>query len=149
MEIAKIVKPFIKRGWPNTFGNIVYICRASSAILLRVLLLSDSFVTTILFSLDTFVFLKCMNLFILFGWICLSFIRFTCFAGQLWAKSWAHWVLRVFEWHPPPPPTDAISLKTYAITSESPVWRWMNAVSDAGNHTRSVNLSLVIHHTCF
>ncbi len=24
MEIAKIVKPFIRRGWPNTFGNIVY-----------------------------------------------------------------------------------------------------------------------------
>ncbi len=25
MEIAKVVKPFIRRGWPNTFGNIVYI----------------------------------------------------------------------------------------------------------------------------
>ncbi len=25
MEITKIVKPFIKMGWPNTFGNIVYI----------------------------------------------------------------------------------------------------------------------------
>ncbi len=25
MEITKVVKPFIKRGWPNTFGNIVYI----------------------------------------------------------------------------------------------------------------------------
>ncbi len=25
MEITKEVKPFIRRGWPNTFGNIVYI----------------------------------------------------------------------------------------------------------------------------
>ncbi len=25
MEITKVVKPFIKRGWLNTFGNIVYI----------------------------------------------------------------------------------------------------------------------------
>ncbi len=25
MEIAKVVKPFIRSGWPNTFGNIVYI----------------------------------------------------------------------------------------------------------------------------
>ncbi len=25
MEITKVVKPFIKRGWPNTFGNRVYI----------------------------------------------------------------------------------------------------------------------------
>ncbi len=25
MEIIKVVKPFIRRGWPNTFGNIVYI----------------------------------------------------------------------------------------------------------------------------
>ncbi len=25
MEIAKIVKPFIRMGWPNTFGNIVHI----------------------------------------------------------------------------------------------------------------------------
>ncbi len=25
MEINKVVKPFIRRGWPNTFGNIVYI----------------------------------------------------------------------------------------------------------------------------
>ncbi len=25
MEIAKVVKPFIRRGWPNTFGNIEYI----------------------------------------------------------------------------------------------------------------------------
>ncbi len=25
MEIIKVVKPFIKRGWPNTFGNIVYL----------------------------------------------------------------------------------------------------------------------------
>ncbi len=25
MEITKVIKPFIKRGWPNTFGNIVYI----------------------------------------------------------------------------------------------------------------------------
>ncbi len=25
MEITKVVKSFIKRGWPNTFGNIVYI----------------------------------------------------------------------------------------------------------------------------
>ncbi len=25
MEITKVVKPFIRRGWPNTFGNIVYI----------------------------------------------------------------------------------------------------------------------------
>ncbi len=24
MEITKVVKPFITRGWPNTFGNIVY-----------------------------------------------------------------------------------------------------------------------------
>ncbi len=24
MEITKVVKPFIKRGWPNTLGNIVY-----------------------------------------------------------------------------------------------------------------------------
>ncbi len=24
MEITKVVKPFIRRGWPNTFGNIVY-----------------------------------------------------------------------------------------------------------------------------
>ncbi len=24
MEINKVVKPFIRRGWPNTFGNIVY-----------------------------------------------------------------------------------------------------------------------------
>ncbi len=25
MEMTKVVKPFIKRGWPNTFGNIVYV----------------------------------------------------------------------------------------------------------------------------
>ncbi len=25
MEITKLVKPLIKRGWPNTFDNIVYI----------------------------------------------------------------------------------------------------------------------------
>ncbi len=25
MEITKVVKPFIRKGWPNTFGNIVYI----------------------------------------------------------------------------------------------------------------------------
>ncbi len=25
MKITKVVKPFIKMGWPNTFGNIVYI----------------------------------------------------------------------------------------------------------------------------
>ncbi len=25
MEITKVVKPFIRRGWPNTFGNIVYL----------------------------------------------------------------------------------------------------------------------------
>ncbi len=25
MEITKVVKPFIRRGWPYTFGNIVYI----------------------------------------------------------------------------------------------------------------------------
>ncbi len=25
MEIIKVVKPFIKRGRPNTFGNIVYL----------------------------------------------------------------------------------------------------------------------------
>ncbi len=25
MEITKGVKPFIRRGWPNTFGNIVYV----------------------------------------------------------------------------------------------------------------------------
>ncbi len=25
MEMTKAVKPFIRRGWPNTFGNIVYI----------------------------------------------------------------------------------------------------------------------------
>ncbi len=25
MEITKVVKPFIKRRWPNTFGNIVYV----------------------------------------------------------------------------------------------------------------------------
>ncbi len=24
MEITKVVKPFIRRGWPNTFANIVY-----------------------------------------------------------------------------------------------------------------------------
>ncbi len=24
MEITKVVKPFIRRGWPNTFGKIVY-----------------------------------------------------------------------------------------------------------------------------
>ncbi len=24
MEITKLVKPFIYRGWPNTFANIVY-----------------------------------------------------------------------------------------------------------------------------
>ncbi len=26
MEITKVVKPFIKRGWPNIFVNIVYVC---------------------------------------------------------------------------------------------------------------------------
>ncbi len=26
MENTKVVKPFIRRGWPNTFGNIVYVC---------------------------------------------------------------------------------------------------------------------------
>ncbi len=26
MEITKVVKPFIRRGWPNTFGNIVCVC---------------------------------------------------------------------------------------------------------------------------
>ncbi len=25
MEITKVVKPFIRRGWPNAFGNIVYV----------------------------------------------------------------------------------------------------------------------------
>ncbi len=25
MEITKVVKPFIRRGRPNTFGNIVYL----------------------------------------------------------------------------------------------------------------------------
>ncbi len=25
MEITKVVKPFIRRGRPNTFGNIVYV----------------------------------------------------------------------------------------------------------------------------
>ncbi len=25
MEITKVVKPFIRRGWPNTFGYIVYV----------------------------------------------------------------------------------------------------------------------------
>ncbi len=25
MEITKVDKPFIRRGWPNTFANIVYI----------------------------------------------------------------------------------------------------------------------------
>ncbi len=25
MEITKVVKPFIRRGWPNTFGNMVYV----------------------------------------------------------------------------------------------------------------------------
>ncbi len=25
MEITKVVKPFIRRGWPNTFGNKVYV----------------------------------------------------------------------------------------------------------------------------
>ncbi len=25
MEITKVVKPFIRRGWPKTFANIVYI----------------------------------------------------------------------------------------------------------------------------
>ncbi len=25
MEITKVAKPFIRSGWPNTFGNIVYI----------------------------------------------------------------------------------------------------------------------------
>ncbi len=25
MEITKVVKPFIRRGWPNTFGYTVYI----------------------------------------------------------------------------------------------------------------------------
>ncbi len=25
MEMTKVVKPFIRMGWPNTFGNIVYI----------------------------------------------------------------------------------------------------------------------------
>ncbi len=25
MEITKVVKPFIRRGWLNTFGNIVYV----------------------------------------------------------------------------------------------------------------------------
>ncbi len=25
MEITKVVKPFVRRGWPNTFGNIVYL----------------------------------------------------------------------------------------------------------------------------
>ncbi len=25
MEITKVVKHCIKRGWPNTFGNIVYV----------------------------------------------------------------------------------------------------------------------------
>ncbi len=23
--MTKVVKPFIRRGWPNTFGNIVYV----------------------------------------------------------------------------------------------------------------------------
>ncbi len=26
MEITKVVKPFIRRGWPNTFGNTVCVC---------------------------------------------------------------------------------------------------------------------------
>ncbi len=25
MEITKVVKPIIRRGWLNTFGNIVYV----------------------------------------------------------------------------------------------------------------------------
>ncbi len=31
MEITKIVKPFIRRGWPNTFGNIVYLSNNKKA----------------------------------------------------------------------------------------------------------------------
>ncbi len=27
MEITKVVKSLIKRGWPNTFGNIVYLLK--------------------------------------------------------------------------------------------------------------------------
>ncbi len=30
MEITKVVKPFIRRGWPNTFGNIVHVGRYST-----------------------------------------------------------------------------------------------------------------------
>ncbi len=30
MEMTKVVKPFIRRGWPNTFGNILYIRGVSS-----------------------------------------------------------------------------------------------------------------------
>ncbi len=97
----------------------------------------DSFVAKVLFSFDTFVFFKCINLFILFGWICLSFIRFISLCWSIMSKNLREsgaaniWVA--------PPLTDVISLQTF----ESPVWR-MNAVSDAGNHTRSVNLSLII-----
>ncbi len=25
MEMTKVIKPFIRRGWTNTFGNIVYV----------------------------------------------------------------------------------------------------------------------------
>ncbi len=26
MDITKVVKPFIRRGWPDTLGNIVCVC---------------------------------------------------------------------------------------------------------------------------
>ncbi len=33
--MTKVVKPFIKRGWPNTFGNIVYLSQTGSLELIR------------------------------------------------------------------------------------------------------------------
>ncbi len=30
MEITKVVKPSIRRGWPNTFGNVVYVSAVTS-----------------------------------------------------------------------------------------------------------------------
>ncbi len=33
MEITKVVKHFFRRGWPNTFGNIVYFERDVNSIM--------------------------------------------------------------------------------------------------------------------
>ncbi len=35
MDITKVVKPFIRRGWHNTFANIVYVQQTTADICIQ------------------------------------------------------------------------------------------------------------------